>query len=249
MIATRQFSARVIALSSVKVTLPRRSMVSLSTCRHIQNDLYRWQNPVESARRRFSTYLFESMDEGGENEVTTGKKTTWNVGGLQKEVSRLTVRCHKKIGKARERLDKANQEVERLVSDPDVSYEELEKCPNIDELTADVKGLQTRLQNLNKLEVRLVELGLKGKAVVLPDDVSALAIELDINDTPPPPQEKVTKKEKGPRTMESFRLPYRRYYSENKTEIRVRGTAIENEYTAAYISIHMRLTYDHIRNP
>lgn len=172
-------------------------------------------------KREFS--LFESSSSISDSDTKVDLDRKWNVGGLQKEVSRLTVRCHKKIGKARQRLDMATQDVDQLISNPDVTVEELEDCPNVEKLEKDVKELQTRLQNLNELEVRLAELGLKGKNVVLPEDVAALAIDLEVNDTPPEPQERVTKKEKGPRNMQSFRLPYRRYYSENKTEIRVRS--------------------------
>jgi hypothetical protein len=182
--------------------------------------------------------LFESLDDTT-TEATAERK--WNVGGLQKEVSRLTVRCHKKIGKARERLDKANQEVERLTTNPDVTLEELEKCPNVEELKADLNELQTRLQYLNKLEVRLVELGLKGKSVVLPEDVATLAKTLEVDDEPPQIPEKVSKKEKGPRNMEPFRLPYRRYYTENKTEIRV-GRTIQRVCLIPQWLHHLRLT-------
>lgn len=162
--------------------------------------------------------------------INLAPERTWNVGGLQKEVSRLTVRCHKKIGKARQRLDKANEEVERLTSDPNASLEDLEKCPNVEALEAELQELQIRLTDLNKLEVLLGDVKGKGKNVILPEHVADLAIQLEIDDEPTMQDTtKVTKKEKGPRNMQSFRLPYRRFYTKNKTEIRVGKQAEDND--------------------
>ena len=69
-----------------------------------------------------------------EDEVTDSAKSLeseWNVPGLKKEVERLVLRCHKKIGKASTRLRKAQAEVDRLTSDEDVTMEELEKDSGI----------------------------------------------------------------------------------------------------------------------
>lgn len=157
-----------------------------------------------------------------EDEELVDIDRTWDLGGLRKEVSRLTVRCHKKTGKANERLRKAQEEVDRLTSDDDVTMEELEKCPNLDELEAQVEELRTRLTNLNQLEVMLADI--KGKKAVLPERIAKLAISLEVNDEPPQRQPRGPKKQKGPKNMNAFRLPYRRFYTSNKTEIRVSGT-------------------------
>jgi hypothetical protein len=154
-----------------------------------------------------------------DDEVIVDIDRTWDLGGLRKEVSRLTVRCHKKTGKANERLRKAQEEVDRLTSDDNVSMEELEKCPNLDELEAQVEELRTRLTQLNQLEVLLADV--KGKKAVLPENIAKLAISLEANDEPPQRQPRGPKKQKGPRVMNAFRLPYRRFYTVNKTEIRV----------------------------
>lgn len=143
----------------------------------------------------------------------------WNVGGLRKEITRLTMRAHKKVAKANQRLTKATAEVERLTSDPDVSTEELETCPNLEELQTELTEIQDRLKKLNQLEVLLVDV--KGNNVVLLKHVAELALELEVNDEPQKRPARPAKQEKGPRKMESFRVPYRRFYSENKTEIRV----------------------------
>jgi hypothetical protein len=174
--------------------------------------------------RSTTTVYMSSVDE----ETSTSDKTIdsqWNVGGLRKEVTRLTMRAHKKIGKANQRLAKATAEVERLTSDPDVSMEELETCPDLEELQAGLTEIQDRLTNLNQLEVLLVDV--KGKSVVLPEHVAELALELEVNDEPQTRAARPVKQEKGPRKMESFRVPYRRFYSESKTEIRV-STLVES---------------------
>eukprot|EP00533_Pseudo-nitzschia_delicatissima_P002868 CAMPEP_0116084996 /NCGR_PEP_ID=MMETSP0327-20121206/4092_1 /TAXON_ID=44447 /ORGANISM="Pseudo-nitzschia delicatissima, Strain B596" /LENGTH=273 /DNA_ID=CAMNT_0003575963 /DNA_START=282 /DNA_END=1103 /DNA_ORIENTATION=- len=152
---------------------------------------------------------------------------TWDIGGLRKEVGRLTVRCHKKTGKASERFRKAQEEVDRLTSDENVTMEELEKCPNLDELEAQAEELRTRLQQLNQLEVLLADV--KGKKAVLPERLAKLAISLEVDDKPPQRQPRGPKKQKGPKNMNSFRLPYRRFYSVDKTEIRVGKQAEDND--------------------
>lgn len=167
-----------------------------------------------------TTMYMSSVDE----ETSTAEKTIdsqWNVGGLRKEITRLSMRVHKKIAKANQRLTKATAEVERLTSDPDVSMEELDTCPNLDELQADLTEIQDRLKKLNQLEVLLIDV--KGTSVVLPEHVAELALELQVNDEPQKRAARPVKKAKGPRVMESFRVPYRRFFSENKTEIRVSG--------------------------
>ena len=155
-----------------------------------------------------------------DEDAATATKQSWNLGGLKKEVSRLTVRCHKKIGKANQRVQKANLEVDRLTSDPDVTMEELQQCPNVAGLEQDVVELQTRLQKLNQLEVLLQDI--KGKNVELPEHIAELAVELQVQDEPPKREPRGPKKQKGPKNMTAFRLPYRRFYTVDKTEIRVR---------------------------
>ena len=168
---------------------------------------------------RYTRGLFMAAMTEADEAADIDIDRTWNLGGLRKEVTRLTLRCHKKTGKANQRLQKAQDEVERLTGSDDVSMEELEKCPNLDELEAQVEELRTRLAQLNQLEELLADV--KGKNVVLPEEIASLAIALEVNDEPPKRQERGPKKKKGPRVMNSFRLPYRRFYTANKTEIRV----------------------------
>jgi predicted ribosome quality control (RQC) complex YloA/Tae2 family protein len=186
-------------------------------------------------RKMTTTIIFMSAMEDVETDDLTQQQQeqtfdldrTWNLGGLRKEVSRLTVRCHKKIGKASQRLLKAQEEVNRLTSTEDVSMEDLESCPNVEEISAQVDELQNRLKQLNRLEVLLQDI--KGKRIVLPEHIAQLAFDLQVDDEPPKVQEGGQKKQKGPKNMASFRRPYRRYYTKNKTEIRVGKQAQDND--------------------
>lgn len=177
------------------------------------------------------TRLFLSTTEQQRQEQQTGDEksidSTWNVPGLKKEVGRLILRCHKKIGKASARVTSARETVERLTADDTPSLEELGQCPNLDELEADLKSFQERLQNLNQLETSLS--AIKKKSAVLPTDLAQLALSLEVNDTPPQRPARGPSKQKGPRVMTSTRKPYRRYYSENHVEIRVGKKAEDND--------------------
>jgi hypothetical protein len=172
--------------------------------------------------------VVDETSSSNNNNETSLSSRKWNLNGLRKEVSRLTVRCHKKIGQARQRLEKAQQEQQ-----DDTREESVTSSPtNIaqkDEHASEVQAWQTRLQQLNQLEVLLQDI--KGKNVLLPDHIAALAIELQVNDQPDQQQQTEqgpkAKKDKGPKTMTAFRLPYRRFYTENKTEIRVSGYVVQ----------------------
>ncbi len=147
-------------------------------------------------------------------------KTNYNIPELKKEASRLTLRCHKKIGKASTRLSKANEQVQEIRTNPNATLEQLESCPNVKVLENDLNDLRKRLKSLNELEEKLN--GVKsGKSVELPQDVLDLVLELEVRDEAPQRNPRpVKKKKKGPK-IEAPRLPYFRYYTENNTEIRV----------------------------
>ena len=212
LVASLSKVGRVVAFSNARSFCVSRPSILSSP------KLFRFDaSPAISCRTRG---LFMSAMDDVEELVDIDK--TWDIGGLRKEVGRLTVRCHKKTGKASERFRKAQEEVDRLTSDDSVTMEELEKCPNLDELEAQVEELRNRLQQLNQLEVLLADV--KGKKAVLPERLAKLAISLEVDDKPPQRQPRGPKKQKGPKNMDSFRLPYRRFYSVDKTEIRVSGT-------------------------
>lgn len=167
---------------------------------------------VLNSRRNF---LFRMTQNDQEKTVDR----TWNIPELKREASRLTLRCHKKISKASARLAEANGIVEELRTDPNATLEQLEACPDIKSLESDLDELKLRLAKLIDLEERLKSVK-SGKDIVLPTDVASLALDLGVNDTSPKPQERGTKKIKGPKIVEP-RKPYFSYYTENNIEIRV----------------------------
>jgi len=157
------------------------------------------------------------MSSDDENEKTL--ESTWNVPELKKEAGRLTLRTHKKIGKASTRLNAANEIAEELRTDPDVTVEQLEKCPDIKTLENDLNELRDNLAKLAKLEEKLQSVK-SGKSVVLAEDVASIVLELGVNDAPPQKQPRGPKKAKGPR-IEAPRMPYFTYTSKGNIEIRV----------------------------
>ena len=151
----------------------------------------------------------------------------WNITELKKETARLTLRCLKKVGKTKTRLDKVQEEVEELRSNPDATQKQLEACPNVGQVEQDLEDLRTRLKKLNSLEELLVTI--KGKNTVLPENVYNIVQELEVNDKPPQRAPRGPGKKKGPRT-EAPRLPYYRYYTKNNTEIRVSVPTMFHEH-------------------
>lgn len=177
----------------------------------------------QSPRFRSDCILMATVDE---DEVIDSQKTlqsTWNIGGLKKEVTRLVLRCHKKIAKSSTRLTNAQALIEKLTADDSATLEQLEQCPDIDALEFELQQLKSRLVKLNELEGLLQ--GEKKKQGVLPEQVATLALDLGVNDEPPARPPRGPKKPKGPR-QEAKRLPYRRFYTVDKTEIRVRTRCV-----------------------
>ena len=169
--------------------------------------------------------------ENGNQQEQRTMESEWDVSGLKSEVTRLQNRAIKKIGKASKRLDDAKQTVEELMTDPDASMEQLEACPNVDALQAELDELRDRMKKLNDLEEQLKGIkAKKGKRMVLPESMAMLAIDIGVNDEPPQRAPRgPKKKKKGPRANEvTPRKPYRRYYSGN-IEVRVGKQAPDND--------------------
>mmetsp|Transcript_14849 Transcript_14849/g.22677 ORF Transcript_14849/g.22677 Transcript_14849/m.22677 type:complete len:340 (-) Transcript_14849:21-1040(-) len=170
--------------------------------------------------------MMTSVDADETLHTLHSNQTKWNIVGLKKEVNRLVLRTHKKVGKVHTKLSKAKEIVEELTTKPDATLEELENCPNIDVIEFELSNLQERLQKLNELEQTLaIE---KRKSGLLQEPVLSMVLELGVNDEPPPKQERGPGKKKGPKQM-TPRLPYRRYYSLDNTEIRVGKKAEDND--------------------
>ena len=164
--------------------------------------------------------------------IEKGADSTWNIAGLKKEVARLVLRSHKKIGKASTKLTQAQEMVQKLMSDSNATLEELEQCPNIEAIELELTELQERLQKLNQLEGLLQTE--KKRSGLLPGEIVGLAVKLGVSDEPSPPPERGPGKQKGQRESSSTRLPYRRYFTVDKTEIRV--SCVYNPMCTRYIA-------------
>ena len=238
MLSLSRVHRRATVLQSVVGVRLKRQAYMLS------NHQYPWHisaRGINITRKWFSVPLrgkFQSsyrnlrMTVSAEEEEDRGVRaidSTWNMAGLKKEVRRQLMRCHKKVGKAQERLAKSRALVEELTTDPNAALEDLEQCPNLDALELEVKDLKERLEKLNTLEALLVETkGIRGNSA-LPKDTAELALELEVDDKPPKRPERGPRKQKGPRSSDPSRLPYRRYYSFDNIEIRVGKKAEDND--------------------
>jgi hypothetical protein len=185
-------------------------------------------NDMEQVSSSSGTILMMAADDeddsGSEDDEKMGLDSMWNVAGLKKETERLQLRCIKKIGKAVTRHSAAEKKLEAILQKgDDATLAELESCPdNIDELKQDVDTMQERLAKLNELLDLLQPPHIPKRAgtMMLPPEISVLAIELDVNDAPPKRPARPVKKKKGD-SGGGARLPYRKYFTLNKTEIRV----------------------------
>jgi hypothetical protein len=223
----------VKALSSTFSRAGRRYVCN-GTQRHERAELHAFrfqrQRPYSSSgRSRHGESLWATATD--DDEVEGYAKTIeseWSVPGLKKEVGRLVLRCHKKVGKASQRLFKAKATYDQLNSNDSASLEELEQCPDLDALEYELTELQSRLRQLNTLEENLKSIKAKSDAI-LPEDVASLAVDLGVDDQPAAPKPRGVTKPKGPRVSEAHRLPYRRYYSFGGVEIRVGKQAEDND--------------------
>mmetsp|Transcript_10442 Transcript_10442/g.14774 ORF Transcript_10442/g.14774 Transcript_10442/m.14774 type:complete len:365 (+) Transcript_10442:198-1292(+) len=171
--------------------------------------------------------MMVAVDEDEQTDSAKTLESTWNIPGLKKEVQRLILRSHKKVGKATTRLNQARETVESLMEDENATDEQLDACPNVDALELELEELRQRLGGLNDMEESLASI--KGKSAVLPEELAKLALDLGVNDAPPARPVRGPKKKKGPSGKEASRLPYRRYFTINKTEIRVGKQAEDND--------------------
>ena len=164
-----------------------------------------------------------STDSDDESEEVYSKTvdSEWNIKGLKQELNRLILRLYKKIGKATTRVRKAQEMVEKLTADENATMEQLEACPNVDALELELQELQTSLQRLNQLNDLLTTV--KGGNSVLPQEMAQLAVDLGVDDKPPKQPPRGPKKKKGSRQKNppKTRLPYRKFYTVDNTEIRV----------------------------
>lgn len=178
-------------------------------------------HPSLGRRRHLFSYLMSADSDSEDDGPSKTLESEWDLKGLKQEISRVTLRAHKKVGKASTKLRKAQELVDKLTADENATLEQLEACPNVDAIELELSEMQTRLQNLNQLTELL--LPLKKSKMVLPPETAQLALDLGLKDAPPQRQPRGPTKQKGPRQKNppKTRLPYRRFYTLDKTEIRV----------------------------
>eukprot|EP00934_Nitzschia_sp_Nitz4_P003331 Nitzschia sp. Nitz4//scaffold222_size33694//28809//29941//NITZ4_007866-RA/size33694-augustus-gene-0.16-mRNA-1//1//CDS//3329542603//3321//frame0 len=161
---------------------------------------------ASSSTARFST--LSELDEDQPSTAETPSSRTWDLKGLQKQVSKHTVRCHKKIGKLHQNATETSDNEE-------------------------LSTVQERLRSLNQLEVLLADWkGRRHSNVTLPPHMEDLVLALNLSDEPNHRHKESTSKKsrnKGPKKMKAFRRPYRRYYTEDNIEIRVGKQAHDND--------------------
>ena len=161
--------------------------------------------------------------------------------GLKQEVSRAILRTFKKVGKANERLRKAEEEYAAVMATPSVDIEQarLEACPDPDEFKEQLSALQNNLARLRDLEEALKSIkpssgnssgNGSGSGSGFSPELQALietAADLGVSDSPPPLPERGPKRPKG--TPAPPRMPYHVHTSADGVEVRVGRGASDND--------------------
>jgi len=183
------------------------------------------------------------------NIAALKKETSRLITRSIKKVGKVSAR----VRYAEEQLEKLKAEIDASASEEvdDELLEKLENAPNIEDHRKEMAELQSRLRKLNWLEEHLAKSPLKGKKIMTLEDLQKTEIgsqvveyvtELEINDDENQKQKRIeademmkrAKKQKQQNTNGGGnetgpRLPYRRYYTENKTEIKVGKQATDND--------------------
>ena len=172
-----------------------------------------------------------------------------------KKIGKLSTR----IRGAEEQYDKLRVAIDASESssaseeEEDKLLQQLEQAPDVQTFKNDLKDLQDRLQKLNWLEEQFNKAPLKSKKQIPIDELESLytdgaqvvqyIIELDISDDEDQKKKNILQNANNRRAkqqkdalnkeqdkqVQGGRLPYRRYYSESQTEIRVGKQATDND--------------------
>lgn len=149
----------------------------------------------------------------------------WDLAGLKGEARRQAERAMKKVAKATTKLRVSREAAAALMQDQDASLEDLEKCPDVVVMEADLEGLRAWALALNSLNEALRVVKSNGDPTF--PDIVASAILLDVNDAMPPKVPRGAKKPKGEPTAP--RSPYFTYTSADGVDIRVGRRAEDND--------------------
>ena len=182
--------------------------------------------PLSTTTTPTSTSSSSSSGVGFKKEKPAGDESvTVNLKGLKQEVSRVILRTFKKVGKANERLQRAEEEYASVMEMESPPLDKLEACPDPDELKAQLLELQNNLNQLRDLEESLKDI--KSTADAKFSGLWQVAKTYNISDTAPPPPERGPKKPKGKAPLP--RLPYNLFTSNDGIEIRVGRTSSDND--------------------
>ena len=203
-------SRRVVCTSAFCTPLLSRRLPQTVQCRTV----------FTLPTRPPSCVMMTAVDEDeAVDAITKGPDSPWDIASLKKEVSRLTLRSIKKLGKANTKLLQARQVAERLMADQNATVDELDQCPNIEAVELELRELRERHEKLTQLDGLLH--GEKKRTGHLSMPIFELVEDVGVSDEPPPRPQRGPGKQKGPRESTAKRLPYRRYFCVDKTEIRV----------------------------
>ena len=173
-----------------------------------------------------------------------------------KKIGKVSTRirgAEEQYDKLRAAIDASESSSSVSEEEEDKLLQQLEQAPDIQTFKDDLKDLQDRLQKLNWLEEQFNKAPFKSKKQLSIDELEELytegaqvvqyIIELDISDDESQKLKNIQQNAKNRRAkkqkdamnkeqskqVQGGRLPYRRYYSESQTEIRVGKQATDND--------------------
>eukprot|EP00577_Skeletonema_sp_RCC1716_P012383 CAMPEP_0113435280 /NCGR_PEP_ID=MMETSP0013_2-20120614/36190_1 /TAXON_ID=2843 ORGANISM="Skeletonema costatum, Strain 1716" /NCGR_SAMPLE_ID=MMETSP0013_2 /ASSEMBLY_ACC=CAM_ASM_000158 /LENGTH=382 /DNA_ID=CAMNT_0000325641 /DNA_START=31 /DNA_END=1176 /DNA_ORIENTATION=- /assembly_acc=CAM_ASM_000158 len=205
---------------------------------------------AEEQLEKLKAEIDASASEEVDDELLEKLENAPNIEDHRKEMAELQSRL-RKLNWLEEHLAKSPLKGKKIEVDDEL-LEKLENAPNIEDHRKEMAELQSRLRKLNWLEEHLAKSPLKGKKMMTLEDLQKTEIgsqvveyvtELEINDDENQKQKRIeademmkrAKKQKqqqntnGGGNETGPRLPYRRYYTENKTEIKVGKQATDND--------------------
>lgn len=192
--------------------------------------------PEGRACRTTTTAAAEEGTRGQQQTITEEARTTqdpstkpveeWDVAGLKSEAQRQLDRAVKKVGKTTTKLREAREAVDALMSNDGATLEDLEKCPDVDAIAAELEELRAKSRALSDFCDGLK--GIKSAGNPAFAGLVSTAVELGVGDAPPPRQPRGPKKKKGPKTS-APRKPYWTYKSIDGVDIRVGRKSEDND--------------------
>ncbi|KAL3805406.1 hypothetical protein HJC23_009113 [Cyclotella cryptica] len=225
-------------------------VVAASSSHHINSSYRRkrellfYQSTAPQRRRLAMTMSF--TDDSSSNDDDE-RKGTIDLPQIKKSITRLVLRTHKKIGKVSTRMDAARQD--QSTSEQYVLELEQE-LSDLQSRLRRLNWLEDQWNNNPPLKKKTVLTSWQELIALLPENETGRKImqyiqELEIDESEVARNKRIEedmKNKKSKKEMvlqrqqqqqqtqgEGARLPYRRYYSENQTEIRVGKQATDND--------------------